>query len=179
MRIIVITGAPGVGKTETARRLTVSYHTKAACLETDDVARTSPWVVDEALYRLMGANVAACLPHFEQWGASVVVVAGVLAPTRALPWIERAIQTRGFRLARIYALVADPDEIRRRIDADPKPQPPGPRLAWTWLNEEVRAISGATVLDTTGCRWRRWRTTSRRWRPPPGDDDYPSARRSG
>lgn len=149
MRIIVITGAPGVGKTETARQLTIGYNTKAACLETDDVARTSPWVVDEALYRLMGGNVASCLPNFQQWGASVVVVAGVLVPKRALPWIEQAIETCGFRLARIYALVAESDEIRRRIAADPKPQQPKPRLAWTWLNEEVRAIPNATVLDTT------------------------------
>jgi len=149
LRVVIITGAPGVGKSETARRLTATYRVKAACLETDDVACISPWAVDEDLYRLMGHNVAACLPNFRRWGAGVTVVAGVLLPGRALPWVEQAIETCGLRLARIYALTAEQDEIRRRIGADPKPQQPGHRLAWTWLDEEARAIPRATVLDTT------------------------------
>src|SRR4051812_12997480 len=84
VRIIVLSGPPGAGKTEVGRRLSARCRVPAAALDADRVADVPPWVADENFYRLLARNVAACLPGFREWGVRLVVLSAVLLPGRAL-----------------------------------------------------------------------------------------------
>ncbi|GEM_PF-678005 len=148
MRIVVLTGAPGVGKTEVGRRLVCGYALPGAVLDTDSVAGIHPWRVDEDLHALIAANLGTCLAGFRQWGARIVVVSGVLLPDRLLPHLQPLIDDPKLDWV-FYGLRAEPDELARRILADHKFQDADGRLSWRHLDAEVPQVPGVRLIDTT------------------------------
>ena len=148
VRTILITGAPGVGKTETSRALLKMY-LNTVLVETDDLAQINPWTVGAPLYDLMVSNLRACIPNFIDWGAEQIIIVGVFLPNLLLPPVLEAISACGMTLPQIYCLVADESEIKRRIIDDKKPNDPNYRLGQTYLDKLARLIPSAVVIDTT------------------------------
>jgi LDH2 family malate/lactate/ureidoglycolate dehydrogenase len=148
-RVIVINGAPGVGKTETARRLIARCPERAALIDTDALVGIHPWHIDDAFYALVGANLRTCLANYRAWGARVVVISGVFIPEGIYAQVRPLLEAEEYTWS-FYALQARPDTLRARILADPKPQDPALRLDCLPLNDEVRDIPGTVLVDTDG-----------------------------
>lgn len=148
MRIVVITGAPGVGKTEVARRLANRSRLPAAVLDTDSIADVRPWTADERLYRLIAVNLLACLRGYRSWGVRVLVLSGVLVPGRALdhfgPLLADPMLDWTF-----YALRASRAELGARALNDMKAQDWSVRMSWSHIDDEVSQIPDVRIVDTT------------------------------
>jgi hypothetical protein len=149
LRMVVITGAPGVGKTEVARRLAGRYRLPSAVVDTDWLADTRPWRADERLYRLIAANLTACLPGYRAWGVRTLVVSGVLMPGRALDHLAHLIADPDLDWT-FYGLRAGRAELAARARNDPKAQDAAIRISWSHLDDEVAHVPGVRLLDTTG-----------------------------
>lgn len=148
IRVVAITGAPGVGKTEVARRLVERYRVPAAVADTDGLAGVCPWAVDERLYRLIARNLRACLDGYREWGARVVVLSGVLMVDGTLAHLGDLLDDPRLDWV-FYGLRARPEQLTARIRGDAKYQDADGRLEWLHLNDEVTAIPGVRLVDTT------------------------------
>jgi LDH2 family malate/lactate/ureidoglycolate dehydrogenase len=148
LRVVVLSGAPGVGKTEVGRRLAARGRLPTAAVDADRLADVHPWSADEAFYRLLARNVAACLPGYREWGVRLVVLSAVLLPGRALDHFSDLVADPGISW-RFFGLRAAPDELRRRLHNDQKFQGMQERLSWGLLDSEVDSIPGVTTVDTT------------------------------
>ncbi|WP_432096767.1 hypothetical protein [Streptomyces sp. bgisy100] len=146
-RLVVVTGAPGVGKTRLAQSLVARYAVPAAAVDCDPVVH--PWESSEKLYALMASTLRATLPVYRAWGAGVVVVSGVVLAGRALEPFLEVFDALGAESV-IYGLRAGPDALAARIRKDPGGEHfiEG-RLAETHLDEEVAQVPGARQIDTT------------------------------
>lgn len=146
-RIIILTGAPGVGKTETGRRL-ISYCPKhSALIDTDALVGIYPWVIDDVFYQLLGKNLRACIGNYVEWGAKEIVISGVIIPDGTYKELHSLLEDERF-VFKFYGLQASHEVIERRIAKDPKSQNPNQRLQWLHLNEVIAEIPGITLIDT-------------------------------
>jgi LDH2 family malate/lactate/ureidoglycolate dehydrogenase len=149
LRVVVLTGAPGVGKTETARRLVRRYRVPAALIDTDTMADVYPWVAEPRTYALISRNLRACLSAYREWGARVVVISGVLLPGRSLHALGDLLADPGLNWV-FYGLRAEPGELAARIRADRKVQEAAGRLSWSFLDDEVPDVPKVRLVDTGG-----------------------------
>ncbi|MGF1430804.1 Ldh family oxidoreductase [Kitasatospora sp. LaBMicrA B282] len=147
VRIVVVTGAPGAGKTEVGRRLVRRYRCPAALIDTDAVADIYPWRADEKLTELIGRNLRACLRSYLDWGARVVVLSGVLLPGRTLDQFADLIADPGLDWVS-YGLQARPERLAARILADTKVQEADGRMSWSHLDRELPGVAGIRLVDT-------------------------------
>ncbi|WP_157531561.1 MULTISPECIES: Ldh family oxidoreductase [unclassified Kitasatospora] len=147
VRVVVLTGAPGAGKTEAGRRLVRRYQVPAALIDTDAVADVYPWQADERLYAVLGRNLRACLDSYLEWGARVVVLSGVMLPGRTLDQFADLLADPRLEWV-FYGLRARPEELAARILADTKVQEADGRLSWSHLDEEVATVPGIRQLET-------------------------------
>ena len=74
MNIIVITGAPGAGKSALLDSLAETLPGKRAYLDGDDVAIVRPFSRDVARRTLIQDNICACAKNFADWGADEAVL---------------------------------------------------------------------------------------------------------
>ncbi|WP_128378876.1 Ldh family oxidoreductase [Streptomyces cavernae] len=148
-RVVVITGAPGVGKTEAGRRLVRRYRCPAAFIDTDSMADVYPWRADERTYSLISRNLRACLASYREWGARIVVISGVLLPGRALDPLADLLTDQGLHWV-FYGLRATAGELAARIRSDTKVQEADGRLSWAYLDAEVPTVPGVQQIDTSG-----------------------------
>ncbi|WHM37874.1 Ldh family oxidoreductase [Streptomyces sp. BPTC-684] len=147
VRVVVLTGAPGAGKTETGRRLVRRYRVPAALIDTDAIGDVYPWQADERLYAVLGRNLRACLDTYLEWGARVVVVSGVLLPGRTLDQFADLLADARLEWV-FYGLRARPEDLAARILADTKVQEADGRLSWSHLDAEVAGVPGIRNVAT-------------------------------
>jgi hypothetical protein len=147
MRAVVLTGAPGVGKTRLGHQLVTRYGVPAAALDCDPVVH--PWNGGEEIYDLMASTVRAALPVYGAWGARVVVVSGVVLVGRAYERFQKVFDELGVD-AVYYGLRAGTQALAARIESDA-----GGlhfvegRLAERHLDAEVPDVPGVRLVDTT------------------------------
>lgn len=146
-RVVLVTGAPGVGKTDVSRLLVSRFSGPAALIETDALGATHPFEVDDAFVELVGRNLEAVLPNMVAWGARTVVVAGVARRAAIFDLVASCCARLGATLE-IFVLWASAATIQERIRSDHKIQDRAQRMKWTLLDEELAALPGAVVLDT-------------------------------
>lgn len=149
MRVVAITGAPGAGKTEVARRLVTRAPAPAVVVDTDGIAGVHPFAVDERLYALIARNLRACLDGYREWGAEVVVLSGVLVVDGTLSHLGPVLDDPGIDWV-CYGLVARPEQLAARIRGDAKFQDAEGRLGWLAVNDRIADIPGVRLVDTTG-----------------------------
>jgi LDH2 family malate/lactate/ureidoglycolate dehydrogenase len=147
IRLVAITGAPGVGKTEVARRLGARYPVPAVVVDTDGIAGIQPFAVDDRFERLVVRNLKTCLEGFREWGARVVVLSGVLLPNGLLARMADLLDDGHIEWV-CYGLRAGPRQLTARILADAKYQDAQDRLRWLALDEDVASIPGVQLVDT-------------------------------
>ncbi|MCO1574277.1 hypothetical protein M8C13_00705 [Crossiella sp. SN42] len=147
MRVLVITGAPGAGKTQVAQLLAACFLVPVAVLDCDPFVH--PWESGEPLHRLMAAELAARVPAYQEWGARVVVVHGViLAGGRTYEPVMDALWSLGTTPV-VYGLRAGPEVLADRIRQDQAaPHLVTGRLALTHLDEDVSEVPGVRLIDT-------------------------------
>jgi LDH2 family malate/lactate/ureidoglycolate dehydrogenase len=148
VRVVVITGAPGAGKTEVGRRLADRWPGPSVVVDTDGLAGISPWQVDERLFALIAGNLRACMRGFLDWGAQCVIVTGVIVPDGTLGQIADLVEDPDLDW-RFYGLQATEEVLAARVLADPKFQDPQQRLKWMSINHEIEAIPCIRLIDTT------------------------------
>jgi len=151
MRIVVITGTCGVGKTETAQRLIHLFPEKSALLETDALVGQYPFRVakiDEAFHALVVSNLRNCINTYRQWGTENLLICGVVVPGGIYSELGDLLDDPASEWI-FYGLQASEDTIKNRIIKDSEKLLTAPhRLQWFHLNEKVKEISGCRLIDT-------------------------------
>ncbi|MEU3861690.1 hypothetical protein AB0F03_30700 [Streptomyces sp. NPDC028722] len=147
MRAVVITGAPGVGKTRLGHQLVTRYSVPAAAMDCDPIVH--PWNGGEEVYDLMAATVRAALPVYREWGARVVIVTGVVLVGRVYERFQKVFEELGADPVH-YGLRADAEALATRIEKDAGGRHfiEG-RLAERHLDAEVPDVPGVRLVDTT------------------------------
>jgi hypothetical protein len=146
-RVVVITGAPGVGKTHLAHRVVTRYALPAAAMDCDPIVY--PWDNSERLYALMGAKLGACIPVYRDWGAHVMVVSGVILAGRALEPLLKTCEESDVDSV-FYGLRAGPEALAARIRNDPAGQHfVEERLAERHYDAEVPDVPDIRLVDTS------------------------------
>lgn len=152
MRIVVITGTCGAGKSEASKRLIHLFPEKSALLETDALVGQYPFRVakiDEAFHSLVGANLHNCINTYRQWGAENLLICGVIVPGGIYSKLEDLLNDPSYEWI-FYGLQASEDTIRNRIIKDDEtPKTAQHRLQWFHLNEKVKEIPGCRLIDTS------------------------------
>ncbi|MBA0052909.1 hypothetical protein E0L36_19125 [Streptomyces sp. AJS327] len=147
LRVVVVTGAPGVGKTRLAHQLVARYAVPAAAIDCDPVVY--PWQSTESLYALMADTLRASIPVYRDWGSRVIVISGVVLAGRALEPLRAVFEELGADWV-CYGLRATPDALAARIrrDAGSEHYVEG-RLAESFLDAEVPGVPGVREIDTS------------------------------
>lgn len=147
MRVVVITGAPGVGKTRLSQQLAARYVVPTAALDCDPVVY--PWAGEPELYELTASTVRAALPVYRDWGARVVVISGVVLAGRVYDRFRTVFEELGVDSV-YYGLRAGPEALAARITGDPGGEHfVEGRLAERYLDAEVPDVPGIRLVDTT------------------------------
>jgi len=146
MKVIVLSGAPGAGKTECAARLIRLCPERSAWIDTDWLAGIHPWRVDEEFHALVGANLRACIENYRRWSARVLIVSGVVVHGGIYDELPPVVEGDTWQL---FALQARPEVLARRILGDAKAQDADQRLQWLALNEEAARLPGCRAIDTS------------------------------
>lgn len=147
-KILILTGAPGTGKTETAKRLIFRCPQRSACIDTDRIVDLWPFRVDEDFNELFYANLTACLLNYGKYGAQVIVISGVILPEgiyHRLKAFENEMPAYSWHY---YGLTASPECVAQRIRNDSKGQDTDGRLQFSYMLEQVYEIPGCHVLKT-------------------------------
>ncbi len=148
MRVIAITGAPGVGKTE-AGRLVVTYcPPRSVVLDTDALIGIHPFVIDAHFHQLAGKSLRGCIENLRAANTPILVLTGVLRTNGLLPELAPQMHDPSDRWS-FYHLRAAPEVLKHRILRDPKTQDAAGRLQWVHLNDENVPLPNAHILDTT------------------------------
>jgi LDH2 family malate/lactate/ureidoglycolate dehydrogenase len=114
VRVVGITGAPGVGKTSVAERLGRVLPGPTVTIDLDHLAAVWPWREDDALLDLMAINLRSTLPRAVAWGARTVVVSGVVLPGRLHPRLRPLLDDPHLEW-HWYGLRARATTLHRRI----------------------------------------------------------------
>ncbi|MFF9086097.1 hypothetical protein ACF1BE_06730 [Streptomyces sp. NPDC014991] len=147
MRAVVITGAPGVGKTRLGHQLVTRYSVPAAAMDCDPIVH--PWNGGEEVYDLMAATVRATLPVYREWGARVVIITGVVLVGRVYERFQKVFEELGVDPVH-YGLRADAEALATRIERDAGGRHfIAGRLAERHLDAEVPDVPGVRLVDTT------------------------------
>lgn len=145
-KIILITGAPGVGKTETARALISLCPKKSVWLDTDKIVSIQPFTIDDNFYELLFNNIVSCIQNYEIWGAKLIVISGVVLPSNILSKLLSYISKYDWS---VYGLYASEYLVKQRILRDKKGQNVSQRLKWLHLLEETKILKNATLIDNS------------------------------
>lgn len=115
--MVVLTGAPGVGKSTAAVRLAAKMPCPTLLVEADALGCLFPWIETRELYELICSNLSSLLDHAIRKGIRDFILAGVLIPGNLLDPVMEVVNKAGIT-SRGYALRARPDILTSRICFD-------------------------------------------------------------
>lgn len=119
MDVIILTGAPSVGKTRVLPEVSKVLEQKNAWLDGDDVGRTNPVVWDMARLNLIQDNMCACAKEFAQWGAKYFIAGFVISRQNFIDQIVGIMQQAGHRVF-VIGLIANAEVLTKRYTARPR-----------------------------------------------------------
>lgn len=178
VRVVAVTGAPGVGKTSVGTRLGRLLPGPTVTVDTDALACVWPWQENDELLDLMATNLVTAMPRAVAWGARTIVVSGVMLPGRLIPRIRPVLEHPNLEWA-WYGLRARPETLARRIAGYAGVHDPALRSSMALLDRLVPDIPGVVEVatdnlaldDVVGQIVRR-----EALRPEPVPDDRPDVR---
>ena len=152
MDVIVITGAPGVGKTALLPALADRLPEKSAFVDGDSVGRTRPLCRTLERLNLIQDNIVACAHNFATWGARYVVAAFVFPSQERVERIAGTLRDAGHRVW-VVALVADDDVLLERFGGKDwyagELDDPEYAAHLLDLNSAVKQLGGVICIDTS------------------------------
>lgn len=150
MTAIVITGAPGIGKTTLLPLLADSLDGKGAFLDEDDVGCTRPSSLAMDRLDLIQDNICSCADNFAAWGARWFAAAYVFPSQERMDRIVTKLKEAGHHVLAI-GLTADDGVLVERHRNRPEDYGTDPEyLRGTVLwNAGVRGLRGVNLVDTT------------------------------
>lgn len=147
VRVVVITGAPAVGKTTVAQQLARCYIVPTAMVDTDWLGNVWPWQENDELLDLIADNMTSTLPRFRSWGAQVIVVSGVLLPGRVLSRIAHLLESTDYEWV-FYALRASSNTLMARVATDFGVQDSQLRASMANLDSLLDGLDNAQHIQT-------------------------------
>ncbi|MEK4418410.1 AAA family ATPase [Bacillus sp. FSL K6-0268] len=148
-KLVFITGAPGVGKTETGQKLIHFCPNNSALIDTDKLGSIQPFKIDDDFYELVGKNLKACINNFHDHKYQLLIITGVLIPEGMYKHIIDFVSDKTKFEYKIYGLQANEETIINRINNDNKGQNPIQRKKWLHVNDEILHIEKIQIIDTT------------------------------
>ena len=150
MTVILITGAPAVGKTTLLPVLADVLPEKNAFLDGDAVGRTRPLTRTIERLSLIQDNICACADNFASWGAQYFVACFVLPSQERMDRICGKLRQAGHSVVPV-ALIADDEVLTRRIRTKGQDHGQDHESIQSTLacNVGVKALQGVHVIDTT------------------------------
>lgn len=147
MDVIVVNGAPGVGKSTVLRAMADLVPPGSAMFDGDDVARVRPHRLSLEWLNLVQENLLACAENFRNFGVNHLFIAFPFPSQERVDRLNRAFGERGFGM-RWVSLLADAQYQRERLVVR------NPRLyhnleTLAGYNEQVKALAGVPRIDTT------------------------------
>ncbi|MBI2851397.1 MAG: AAA family ATPase [Chloroflexi bacterium] len=118
MKLIIINGAPGIGKT-TVGKLLHNRLSNSAFLDGDDVWRINPFEVNEKTKGLVEKNITLVLRNYLEAGYEYVILAWVLHHQSAIDRLISRLDDLAPKI-HIFTLVANEDTLVSRLQADKK-----------------------------------------------------------
>jgi len=148
-RLIIINGAPGVGKTESTIELARLLKGKCLVIDLDRIAHIEPFIPSDEFYRLASCNLSSILGNAQGLDFDWILVCGVLTANQFRRSVLKVISEYKFNQIYKFALVASSEILSARILGDPKNQDTAARLADADLDSVVRADHAFEMIDTT------------------------------
>jgi len=149
MDVIVITGAPGVGKTALLPLLSEALPGQNAWLDGDVVGRTKP--IDRTRERLdlIQDNICACARNFAAWGARYFITCYVLPSQERVERLANLLRSDKHRVWFVAITAHDDvlvDRHKQKGDWAAKPEFLDQAVG---CNNGVKALSDVTSINTT------------------------------
>ena len=147
MKLIIINGAPGIGKT-TIGRLLHNRLSNSAFLDGDEVWRINPFEVNEKTKSLVEKNITLVLRNYFEAGYEYVILAWVLHQQSIIDRLVSHLDDLKPEI-HIFTLVADESTLVARLQDDAQttrnPDTATDRLRQSQLMETNK-------IDTTGAK---------------------------
>ncbi|MEK7354104.1 MAG: AAA family ATPase [Chloroflexota bacterium] len=147
MKLIIINGAPGIGKS-TVGRLLHNRLSNSAFLDGDDVWRINPFEVNEKTKSLVEKNIIQVLRNYSEAGYEYVILAWVLHQQSTIDRLISHFDDLKPEV-HIFTLVTDEDTLVARLQGDTQiarsPSIVKDRLRQSWLMKTRK-------IDTTGLK---------------------------
>jgi hypothetical protein len=149
VRVVLLGGAPGIGKTTTARRLMELAQAGPELVQWVDVDALwfhLPWTVDERWKAMVQANIRAVADHAAQAGVDVLLITWVF-PTADVHRIVAGLLPPGSKITSVQ-LRAGHEAWARRFTADP--ERPSLNDDYEKGYTACQAVPGDHVVETDG-----------------------------
>jgi len=147
---IIITAAPGIGKTTIFPYLAEKLSEKSALLDGDNVSRLIPFSLSIEWLNLVQDNIAACAENFARCGIRYFITCFCLPTQERLNRLTNLLRNLGYHVCCI-ALIADNDALLDRLrqrggcdirDADDFAEA-------LRCNEGIKKLENVTFINTT------------------------------
>jgi len=112
-KLIIINGAPGIGKT-TVAELVFSKLKNSAFLDGDSVWRINPFQVNERMKALADKNIALILRNYLEAGYQYVILSWVLHEREIIDRLLRDLSDLDFE-AQVFTLIAEEGALLERV----------------------------------------------------------------
>jgi hypothetical protein len=147
---IIITAAPGIGKTTIFPILAEKLPRKSALLDGDNVGCLIPFSLSQEWLNLVQDNIAACAENFARCGIRYFVTCFCLPSQERLNRLTGLLSNLGYQVHSI-ALIADDDSLlernRQRGGCDVRD---ADEFAETLhCNKAIKELEGVTFINTT------------------------------
>ena len=114
MKVFIINGSPGVGKTTLLNLLEKKLPSNCALLDEDDIARTIPLNISKKRFELIHNNLITCAKNFKYYGIECLIISAVIPQRERFKKLVKRFKANDNE---VYHIVCDCDlnELKKRI----------------------------------------------------------------
>lgn len=152
LRMVLLIGPPGVGKSTVATYLARQCPYQNVVLDGDSLAMTHPGGTDRKRLDLIERNMLHCAEGYRLWGAHYSFCSWIVAHQHRLDMLEKRMRAKGIHL-RVIALDAPVNVLVDRMMARPQARfspTENNREYLSGIRKRIRNLSHCEIIDTTG-----------------------------